>query len=152
AEHDRLWDARRDAAALLRPDPLLRQPRRELAEVAARRDLEGEPHARRAVAMLEHDRLLPDFRGEDGAVPLLGDEAQADDAGVIVELALEIGRGQRRVANSLDLQHGRLLVIRRSCARAPARSSRRSDRSWRASYRRASLGSRRPECRYRARR
>ena len=56
--------------------------------------------------MLEHDHLLPDFGGEDRAVLLLGDEAQADDAGVIVELALEIGRGQRRVANSLDLQHG----------------------------------------------
>jgi len=39
------------------------------------------------------------------AALLLGNDAQTDDARVIIELALEIGCGQRRVPNSLDLQH-----------------------------------------------
>src|SRR5262249_42838961 len=69
------------------------------------RDLEGEPHARRPLAVLEHDRLLPWLGRQDRAALLLDNDAQADDARVIVELALEIGRGQRRMPNSLDLQH-----------------------------------------------
>src|SRR5262249_59566463 len=80
-------------------------PRRELAEIAAGGDLEGEPHAGRPLAVLEHDRLLPWLGRQDRAALLLGNGAQADDARVIVELALEIGRGQRRTPNSLDLQH-----------------------------------------------
>jgi hypothetical protein len=58
-EHDRLRDAGRDAAAPLGFDSGLRQPRRKLAEIASGCDLEGEPHAGRSLAMLEHDRLLP---------------------------------------------------------------------------------------------
>ena len=104
-EHDRLRDAGRDAAPPLGFDPRLRQPRRELAEIAPGGDLKGKPHASRPVAVLEHDHLLPRLGRQDRAVLLLGNGAQADDARVIVELALEIGCGQRRMPNSLDLQH-----------------------------------------------
>src|SRR5262245_9685591 len=104
-EHDRLRDSGRDAAAPLGFDPRLRQPRRQLAEIASGGDLEGEPHAGRPLAMLEHDHLLPRLGGQDRAALLLGNDAQADDARVIIELPLEIGCGQRRMPNSLDLQH-----------------------------------------------
>src|SRR5262249_10066158 len=136
-------------------------PRRELAEIASGCDLEGEPHAGRPLAMLEHDRLLPWLGRQDRAALLLGNDAQADDARVIVELALEIGRGQRRMPNSLDLQHRNsprssmvhersdfasrpawhgqnpidrvaALFTRPPGGRAPTRPSRRSGRSARA--------------------
>src|SRR5262249_59839275 len=86
-------------------DSGFRRSRRELAEIASGCDLEGEPHASGPITMLEHDRLLPRLGRQDRAALLLGNDAQADDARVIVELTLEIGRGQRRMPNSLDLQH-----------------------------------------------
>ena len=104
-EHDGSCDAGRDVAPRLRLDPGLGQARGELAEIAPRRNLKGEPQPRRPLAVLEHDHLLPGLGREDRTVLLLGNEAQADDARVIVELALEIGRGERRMSNSLDLQH-----------------------------------------------
>src|SRR5215831_12597794 len=105
SEHDRLRDAGRNPAAPLGSDPRLGQPRRKLAEIASGCDLKGEPHVGRPLTVLEHDRLLPRLGRQDRAALLLGNGAQADDARVIVELALEIGRGQRCMPNSLDLQH-----------------------------------------------
>jgi hypothetical protein len=74
-EHDRLRDAGGDVAAGLGFESGLGQTCRELAEVASGRDLKGKPNARRAIAMLEHDRLLPRLGRQDRAVLLPGDGA-----------------------------------------------------------------------------
>jgi hypothetical protein len=74
-EHERLRDAGGDVAAGLGFESGLGQACRQLAEVASRRHLEGKPNARRAVAMLEHDRLLPRLGRQDRALLLPCDGA-----------------------------------------------------------------------------
>ena len=134
-EGDRLGDAGRDVAAPLALDAGLLQPRRQFAEIAARRDLERQPRRFDGAAALQHDRLLAGFYREDRAVLVARHQREADDAGEVVDLALDVGRRQRGMASSLDLQHGGSpgtmrnfgrLRIRRSDARARRSSVRRA--------------------------
>src|SRR5262249_56099931 len=56
-EDDGLGDARRNAAAPLALDSVLRQLARKLGKIASRRNLKGEPRQRVGRAGLERDRL-----------------------------------------------------------------------------------------------
>src|SRR6202044_1974076 len=98
----------------------LLQARRHLAEIAARRHLERQPRRVDGAAALQHDRLQAGFGGEDGAVLFPRGEAQAHDAGEVIDGSLDVGRRQRRMAGPFDLKHG---ILPMRAAQAGTRAS-----------------------------
>ncbi|MGD0024761.1 MAG: hypothetical protein ABSC37_09070 [Xanthobacteraceae bacterium] len=122
-ERDSLADARRDVASPLAVDAGLLQPRGDLAEIASRRDLERQSRSLDGAAPFQHDRFQSGFGGENGAVLVPRGKAQPDDAGEIIDHPFDIGGRQRRMACTLDLQHGTSPVEKNSGNHALARPS-----------------------------
>src|SRR5262245_58978945 len=104
-EDDGLGDARRDAAAALALDSVLRQLARKLGKIASRRNLKGEPRQRVGRAGLERDRLQPLLAREKGALGVALDQGKADDGGIVCDLPIEIGGRQRGMAEPAHLDH-----------------------------------------------
>ena len=110
-EHHRLLDAGRDVALPFAFDAGLLQPRHHFAGIAAGRDLQRQPRRAGLAAALQHNRFETRFGGEDHPVLLARRNAQADNAREMIERALDIGRGQRRMARALDVQHGTFPIL-----------------------------------------
>src|SRR5207245_6459641 len=104
-EDDSLGDSRRNAAPPLALDSVLRQLARKLGKIASRRNLEGEPRQRVGWAALERDRLQTLLARKKGALGVALDQGQADDGGVVCNLPIEIGGGQRGMAEPAHLDH-----------------------------------------------
>ena len=77
----------------------------ERVEIVVRPDLETETHALRCAAVAQHDRVMVESRGEIGGILILGDEVQAEDIGVVLNLRVEIGRFISRVRDFLHADH-----------------------------------------------
>src|SRR5262245_37310931 len=104
-EDNGLGDARRDAAAPLALDSVLRQLARKRGKIAPRRNLEREPRQRVGRAGLERDRLQSLLAREKGALAVAFDQGQADDGGIVCDLPIEIGGRQRGMAEPAHLDH-----------------------------------------------
>ena len=63
----------------------------------------------RLAAFAQHHRMMIEGRGEIGGVLLLGDQIEAEDVGVVLDLLVEIGRLIGGVGDLLDADHCRVL-------------------------------------------
>src|SRR5262249_4777085 len=104
-EDDSLGDSRRNAALPLALDSVLRELARKLGQIASRRNLEGEPRQRVGWAALERDRLQTLLARKKGALGVALDQGQADDGGIVCNLPIEIGGGQRGMAEPAHRDH-----------------------------------------------
>src|SRR5262249_22537653 len=104
-EHDGLGDPRRDAASALALDSVLRQLARKLGEIASGRNLEGEPRQRVGWAGLERDRLQPLLARKKCALAVALDQGEADDGGIVCNLPIDVGRGERGMAEPAHRDH-----------------------------------------------
>src|SRR5262249_18405857 len=65
----------------------------------------GEPRQRVGWPRLERDRLQPLLAREKGALAVALDQGEADDGGIVCNLPIEIGRGQRGMAEPAHFDH-----------------------------------------------
>src|SRR5262249_23739039 len=104
-ENEGLGDPGRSAAPPLALHSVLRQLAPKLGEIASGRDLEGEPGQRVGWPRLERDRLQPLLARKKRALGVALDQGQADDGGIVCNLPIEIGRGERGMAEPAHRDH-----------------------------------------------
>jgi hypothetical protein len=104
-KHDRLGDARRNAAAALARHAVLLQRADDLGEIGPRRHLKRQPRQRIGRTGLERDGLEALPRREDRPPAVALEERETDDLGVVGDLPRQIGRGQCGVAQPSHRYH-----------------------------------------------
>src|SRR5262249_60578626 len=104
-DHSGLGAPRRNAPPPLALPSVLRQLARKLGEIASRRDLEGEPGQRVGWPRLERDRLQSLLAREEGAPAGALDQGEADDGGIVCNLPIDVGRGERGMDDAAPRQH-----------------------------------------------
>ena len=77
----------------------------DVVELGVGRDLERQSRAARMVALLELDREIAQLGREEGAAVFPLRQCESGDLGEIVDLPVELGRLERRVADPLDVDH-----------------------------------------------
>ena len=117
AERDRLGDGRGHIAALFDFHARLLQDTGAIGKIVVGIDLEGHALERAACVAFERNRLLPKLGGKQGMILASVDKLQADDIGPIINLLLEVGRCQSRMAQSSYAYHRR---CSHCCARVAA--------------------------------
>jgi hypothetical protein len=97
--------------AFLATQAVFGEPAPDVTGIHLRPHLEGKARAALMRALFQHDRKLSDRTREKCAVAFTASELQTHDALIIVDLAFEIGRFERGVANALGFDHGLPLVF-----------------------------------------
>src|SRR5262249_25820916 len=78
---------------------------RKLGKIASGRNLEGEPRQRVRWAGLERDRLQPLLARKKCALAVALDQGEADDGGIVCNLPIDVGRGERGMAEPAHRDH-----------------------------------------------
>src|SRR5262249_5590155 len=125
-----LGDPWRDAASALALDSVLRQLAGNLGKIASRRNLKGKPRQRIGWAGLECDRLQPLPAREKGALAIALDQGEADNGGIVGTLPIEIGRGQRGMAEPAHRDHRLPPERRHARARVAPHDAERAFLAW----------------------
>ena len=96
-------------------DAVLVQFACERAKIGIGRNFKGQHGAALRVAFIELNGELPDLGGEKRVILLALNQHQADDFGVIVDHAWQIGCLESGVSDPSELDHGILLPARLRC-------------------------------------
>ena len=102
---DGLGDAGRNAAAALALDAVPRQLARHIGKINPGRDLKRQPRKRIGDAGLERDGLEALLARKHRPLAVALEEGEADNLGIVGDLSIEIGRGQRGVAEPANIDH-----------------------------------------------
>src|SRR6266508_3115229 len=95
-----------------------------LGKIGSRGDLEREPRQRVGWPRLKRNRLQPLLACQKGPFGVTLEQREADDLRVVCDLALQIGRRQRGMAESAHLYHRAAPDRTLARANAPARVER----------------------------
>ena len=104
-EDDGLGDAGRNAAAALALDAVPRQLARHIGKITPGRDLKRQPRKRIGDAGLERDRLEALLARKHRPLAVALEQSEADNLGIVGDLSIEIGRGQRGMAEPAHVDH-----------------------------------------------
>src|SRR4029077_16580766 len=84
---------------------LRRQLWRHIGKITPGRDLERQPRKRIGKAGLERNRLEALFARKHRTLAVALEQGEADNLGIVGDLSIEIGRGQRGMAEPAHLDH-----------------------------------------------